>query len=114
MAKKRVKKKGKKKKPRPKKKSNGLNSVKIVSTKGISFVDVPHRESKYTLLYSRISQMKADQSILLNVPKGVDIQVYHNRINSALRKNMPKPPKGCSYEKRSTKNGKIAISCVRN
>ena len=113
MAKKRKKAKRIRKKPKLKK-SNGLKNVKIISTKGVAFAELLNRGSKYDVLFAKIGQLKPGQSILLDVPQGVAIQVYHNRINSAWRKNTRKPPKGCTYEKRTTKNGKIAISCVKN
>ena len=94
-------------------KANTINNAAIISTKGIEFADL-NRVSKYDSLLEKISKLRMGQSILLDVPKGVKVQVYHNRLNSAFRKNMPKPPKGCSFEKRTTLNGKVAISCIKN
>ena len=113
MAKKRKKAKKKKAKVTRNRKANTISNATIISTKGIEFADL-NRESKYDSLIAKISKLKGGQSILLDVPKGVKVQVYHNRLNSAFRKNMPKAPKGCTFEKRTTKSGKVAISCVKN
>lgn len=105
-----------KKKKTPAKRDRKARTIKnatIISTKGIEFADL-NRVSKYDGLIAKISKLRMGQSILLDVPKGVKVQVYHNRLNSALRKSMPKPPKGCAFEKRTTLNGKVAISCVKN
>lgn len=100
----------KKKKTRPKKK----NGVSVVSTANVNFASPARRGSKYDKLFARVGKLKAGQSLIVPVPKGMKATMFQNRLNSALRKSSTKPPRGCSFSKRITLEGKVAISCERN
>lgn len=100
-----------KSKPKPKK-TNG--KMEIVSTAGIAFAKAPKRGSKYDGILEKMAKLKAGQSLLVTVPEGMLPQVLQNRLNSSFAKIGPKPPKGCSFHKRTTKDGKVAISCDKD
>lgn len=103
--------KKKKKQKKAKKKGDGM---KVVTTSGISFAPTPKRGSKYDKIFARVAKLRAGQSVIVSVPKGIKGSVYHNRLNAAIRKRDDiKPPKGCEFQKRTTKDGKVAICCVR-
>lgn len=99
----------KKKKPRNKKASNP-----VVSTANVNFASRARRGSVYDKLFARVAKLKPGTSIVVPVPEGITPSRYQNRLNSALRKHSVKPPKGCSWTKRITVEGKIAISCVKH
>lgn len=103
----------KKAKPKANTKTTSHN-VQIVSTAGLTFIKAPKRGSKYDGILEKMLKLKAGQSVLVPVPKGVSPLVYQNRLNSHFAKVKPKPPTGCSFHKHTTKDGKIAISCIKN
>ena len=94
------------------KKTNG--NIEIVSTAGITFAKAPKRGSKYDGILEKMAKLKAGQSVVVSVPQGMSPQVFQNRLNSSFAKIGPKPPKGCSFHKRTTKDGKVAISCTKD
>ena len=116
MAKKRKKAKSKKQPSRKKapRKKKPSDSMKVVSTSGIAFRKLPERNSKYRALFDKILKLKVGQSLVLHVPKGTTFQTYQNRLSSALSKAQLKAPKGCSFHKRTTENGKVAICCEKD
>jgi len=100
-----------KKKSKSRKKGNGME---VVTTSSIKFAPMPKRGSKYDKIFAKVAKLRAGQSVIVPVPKGVVASVYHNRLNAALRKRSDiKVPKGCEYQKRTTTAGKVAICCVR-
>ena len=101
-----------KKKARAKVKSS--SNMKIIPTSGISFADFPKRGSKYDPIFAKVAKLRAGQSVVLPVPKGIPSVKFHNRLNSAMAKADIKAPKGCSFHKRTTKDGKVAISCTKD
>lgn len=112
MAKKRTKKKTKTKtKAKPKTKGLGIGTVR--STKNVSFRKARRKPSEYQPIFDQMAKLKNNQSFLVDVPRGVDVQVMHNRLTAAMQRCGVKPPRGCHFRKRTTEEGKIAIYCER-
>ena len=88
--------------------------MRVVSTSGVAFRKLPERNSKYRVLFEKILKLKIGQSLILNVPNNTTIQIYQNRLSSALSKAKLKAPKGCSFHKRTTEGSKVAICCEKN
>lgn len=99
-------------KPRPKT-TPKLTLGKIVKTDSIEFRSPPPRGSRYDPIFDKMETLKQGQSFTVDVPDGVSPRTMHNRINAALRRVELDPPKGCVFIKRTTEDGKIAISCER-
>ena len=84
-----------------------------VKTENVKFRQPPRRGSQYDPIFDRMEGLKVGQSFLVDVPKGVVPRTMHNRINAAMRRVELEPPKGCVFVKRTTEDGRIAISCER-
>jgi hypothetical protein len=86
---------------------------KVTKTSNITFRSPAPRGSMYDDIFDQMESLKAGESFTVDVPKGVTPRTMHNRINAATRRVELEPPKGCVFLKRTTEDGKIAISCER-
>ncbi len=94
-----------------KKKSKPLNLSPAVKTDNIAFRKSPRRGSMYDQLFDRMTKLTGGKSIMVDVPKGISPRTMHNRLNAAMRRVGIQAPKGCEFVKRTTEDGRIAISC---
>jgi len=93
------------KKPKP------LSLSPTVKTDNVKFRQMPRRGSMYDQLFERMRKLTAGKSIMVDVPKNTSPRTMHNRINAAMRRVDLQAPKGCEFVKRTTDDGRIAISC---
>jgi hypothetical protein len=92
-------------------KTKPLSLSPTIKTDNVKFRQMPRRGSMYDQLFARMSKLTAGKSLMVDVPKGTSPRTMHNRINAAMRRIDLKAPKGCDFIKRTTDDGRIAISC---
>jgi hypothetical protein len=71
------------------------------------------RGTQYQPLLDAMEKLRPGQMLPVEVPQGISARVYHNRLNSVIRRYEPKPAKGCAFTKRTLEDGRIAILCER-
>lgn len=90
-----------------------LKLSKVVKTATVEFKRPKSRGSQYDAIFDQMEALRAGQSFMVDIPKGVEPRTMHNRINAATRRVELEPPKGCIFVKRTTEDGRIAISCAK-
>ncbi len=90
-----------------------LKLGKVVKTSTIEMKRPKSRGSQYDEIFDQMEGLRAGQSFTVDIPRGVEPRTMHNRINAAVRRVELEPPKGCIFVKRTTEDGRIAISCAK-
>ena len=92
-------------------KDGAIVPVATKATKSVTFRSAPKRGTMYQPVLDEMATLKKGQSCIVPVPKGTPPRTIHNRLNAALRRFPVSPPKGCTFVKRTTEDGQVAISC---
>jgi hypothetical protein len=87
-----------------------LKIGKPVSSKSVKVAPVAKRGSSYQPLFDEMEKLTPKNNCLpVEVPKGVTLQTFSNRISSAMRQSPPKSPAGFWYFKRKLEDGRLGI-----
>ncbi len=90
-----------------------LRLSKVVKTDSVEFKSPKSRGSQYDDIFDQMESLRAGQSFMVNIPNGLDPRTMHNRLNAAIRRVELQAPKGGIFVKRTTADGRIAISCAK-
>lgn len=66
----------------------------------------------YQPVLDQMASLKANQSFLVDIPRGVPAGTFQNRLTATFKRYPVTPPKGCCFRKFTTDTNKICIACL--
>lgn len=87
------------------------------SVDDLEFAGAPKRGSAYDGIFRALEKLPIGKAHLVPLTtkdgEELDPRTAHHRLNAALRRGGPPPPKGYRWTKRTTKDGHMAIYAVK-
>lgn len=90
--------------------------MRVKKTSSVKFAGQPKRGSIYQAVFDKMKSLKPGESLVLPLETEngkIDSETARNRLNAAIRRAGPPPPKGYRWSQRLTEDGGIAITPVK-